>query len=858
MTSASPIQDLSENTTVQNEETTRQVETTNTFEISTQEIPVTVIDNDQVDDSDSSSGSEDFFFKNDSSAIAGNLTLDYGPTENPILIMEEETTTDSPLIDTTLLVEITTTNDVTTTSPKPTSAKADFESSAEGSGFNFEGSTSINVDDEDLYKSNELKSTHVPPEVTTGSADIPICLNSNDCPKPKTCVDGKCVCKYGFTLESDCIEYSICPGLNDLPCSGKGTCIPPDNCSKWSADNITSQPADCMGSCECFADYSGTGCSQWQSAEPPVPDKDMIGCMLDCGEFGSCEMYNETMFKCMCDEGHFGEHCELSSEENEGESSYIRGTPEPTEPTEPATSETNIFVNSTTLLFTTPPLNSTAPPMINQFSTEPTGTTIETSGPNSTNIASTESPYASTPPSLTESPTILYIAQETSTPPAGESIINSSSDMQTTTPESILQTTTLPWTKNKVENGSITQTIGIYLKDDSYHHVIDLNPEQEILIELRKIISDLYQMDDFLPKTFDVESIEFIESSLEPVISSGPKAGTDKSDETDFNNENAVRNRSKRQNKIPRVWKISMKVKYLEESDFARGLLSTDEIKIEYSRIYKMLERFARDGDYRILFGTPPNNPPDTKDITDSDNDTIETILSTASPIESNTEKIIVTSTGEPNTTESIFTESYLDNDTVDVSVNVTTIIGEVIEEATTLTMVITDKSVNNEGSGSGFGENDSEDSQQSNPSRPNGSDGSGFYGEERLTDDPDLLPDHDASPTIHPDVSFRFFMNFYLVFNFLKSCFRSKILPNGTKILYPVESWIGEDESGSADYSDDSESSMIRGDFAYKKPTELTTKPVDLFEAPPRGDIPNMPKKMMKAMDKLMVAGTR
>ena len=88
--------------------------------------------------------------------------------------------------------------------------------------------------------------------------------------------------------------------------------------------------------------------------------------------------------------------------------------------------------------------------------------------------------------------------------------------------------------------------------------------------------------------------------------------------------------------------------------------------------------------------------------------------------------------------------------------------------------------------------------------------------------------------------------------------CFRSKILPNGTKILYPVESWIGEDESGSADYSDDSDSSMIRGDFVYKKPTELKTKPLDLFEAPPRGDIPNMPKKMMKAMDKLMVAGTR
>ena len=51
----------------------------------------------------------------------------------------------------------------------------------------------------------------------------------------------------------------------------------------------------------------------------------------------------------------------------------------------------------------------------------------------------------------------------------------------------------------------------------------------------------------------------------------------------------------------------------------------------------------------------------------------------------------------------------------------------------------------------------------------------------------------------------------------------------------------------------------MIRGDFVYKKPPkEVASKPVDLFEAPPRGDIPNMPKKMMKAMDKLMVAGTR
>ena len=757
VTNLSPIQDLSQNTTVQYEETTRQVETTNTFEISTEEIPVTVIDNDHDNSGsgDSGSGSGDFFLKNDTiSAIAGNLTLDYEPTENPILIMEEDiTTTDSPLIDTTVVVEVTSTtevtNDVTTNGSSMndlTSQEVHFESSTEGSGFNFEGSSSISVDDEDLYKSNILKSvenpTDIPPEVTTGS--IPICLNSNDCPKPKTCNDGQCVCKYGFTLTSDCIEYSICPGLNNLPCSGKGTCIPPDNCSKWATDsginNATHQAADCIGTCECFADYSGTDCSQWQSAEPPVPEKDMIGCTLDCGEFGSCEMYNETMFKCMCDEGHFGDHCELSNEENEGESSYIRGTPEPTDnPIQTGfhstTSRTNTFVNSTTMLFTNPNVNSTdsAP---NQISTEPTNqiTRNSTNGhPSNVTKSFYRSTLASTEPPPTESPTILYIAQETITPP----LINSSSYAPETTPESQLQTTAMPWTKNKVENGSITQTIGIYLKDDSYHHVIDLNPEQEILIELRKIISDLYQMDDFLPKTFDVESIEFIESSLEPVVSTGPKT------------ENAVRYRSKRQNQIPKVWKISMKVKYLEESDVARGLLSTDEIKIEYSRIYKMLERFARDGDYRILFGTPPNIPTDTKRVTD-DNDTIEIEFSTEPVFQNTTNSMVISTTPSP-TTEIPLDD---DNDTLesfDASVNGSVIIGEIIKETTTQSSVENTANADMDVSGSGFGENDTEDSD-----RPDGSDGSGFYGEERLTDDPDLLGDHDASPTIHPDVSFR------------------------------------------------------------------------------------------------------
>ena len=752
VTNLSPIQDLSQNTTVQNEETTRQVETTNTFEISTQEIPVTVTDNDQGSGSGDGSRSGDLFYKNESmSAIAGNLTLDYGPTENPILIMEEDITTPVMPVDTTVVAELTTTNDVAddvTTAPQNdrTSPKVHFESSAEGSGFNFEGSTSISVDDEDLYKSNTLTTRSPPevlPEVTTGSADVPICLHSNDCPKPKTCNNGQCVCEYGFTLESDCIEYSICPGLNDLPCSGKGTCIPPDTCGKWTSNNASQQSVDCIGTCECFADYSGPDCGQWQSPEPPVPEKDMIGCTLDCGEFGSCEMYNETMFKCMCDEGHFGEHCELSNEENEGESSYISGTPEPTNnPTSKMEFQTTSepFVNSTIP-------SSSNQPTTNPMPAEMTYRNTTNSTNNQTTKAATDF-YPQSTPSVTESPptespTILYIVQETSTPP----VVNSSSYPPTTAPETLHQTTTLPWTKNKVENGSITQTIGIYLKDDSYHHVIDINPEQEILIELRKIISDLYQMDDFLPKTFDVESIEFIESSLEPVIPSSP--GT----------------RSKRQNQIPKVWKISMKVKYLEESDFARGLLSTDEIKIEYSRIYKMLERFARDGDYRILFGTPPNTPPDT-----DDNDTIETMLSTApSVFEANTTDSLLISTTNSPTTES---SSDGENDTL-VILNSTNrlllllVIGEIIEESTTKAPAEKLANPDENGSGSGFGENDSEDAVRTS-NRPDSPDGSGFYGEERLTDDPDLLGDHDASPTIHPDVSFRYFRKNFQIKNFL------------------------------------------------------------------------------------------
>ena len=36
-------------------------------------------------------------------------------------------------------------------------------------------------------------------------------------------------------------------------------------------------------------------------------------CSLDCGEFGSCEMYNSSMDKCMCDEGHYGKFCQFNS-----------------------------------------------------------------------------------------------------------------------------------------------------------------------------------------------------------------------------------------------------------------------------------------------------------------------------------------------------------------------------------------------------------------------------------------------------------------------------------------------------------------------------------------------------------------
>ena len=121
-------------------------------------------------------------------------------------------------------------------------------------------------------------------------------------------------CEFGFT-GLKCTVYTKCPGSTyDSSCSGHGTCNPPESCHFWSDSNATTNTtSDCQGSCVCEDGYSGEDCSM--RFDPLVPDMGPESkCPIDCGEHGSCEMYNETSFKCMCAEGYFGINCEYEDE----------------------------------------------------------------------------------------------------------------------------------------------------------------------------------------------------------------------------------------------------------------------------------------------------------------------------------------------------------------------------------------------------------------------------------------------------------------------------------------------------------------------------------------------------------------
>ena len=121
-------------------------------------------------------------------------------------------------------------------------------------------------------------------------------------------------CEFGFT-GLKCTVYTKCPGSTyEQPCSGHGTCNPPQSCHLWSDSKATTNATShCQGSCVCEDGYSGEDCSM--RFDPLVPDMSPESkCPIDCGEHGSCEMYNETSFKCMCAEGYFGINCEYEDE----------------------------------------------------------------------------------------------------------------------------------------------------------------------------------------------------------------------------------------------------------------------------------------------------------------------------------------------------------------------------------------------------------------------------------------------------------------------------------------------------------------------------------------------------------------
>jgi len=144
------------------------------------------------------------------------------------------------------------------------------------------------------------------------------CAETKDCHYPLHCVHGFCECPHGYD-GPDCTEYILCPTMTvDSQCSGHGTCVPPDSCEAWDESYVLDEGKriqPCTGTCECFAGFIGIDCSE--SFSPMVPsetNKETSMCPLDCGEFGSCEMYDDNMYKCMCDEGHLGKLCEIVAE----------------------------------------------------------------------------------------------------------------------------------------------------------------------------------------------------------------------------------------------------------------------------------------------------------------------------------------------------------------------------------------------------------------------------------------------------------------------------------------------------------------------------------------------------------------
>ncbi|CAG5096343.1 Oidioi.mRNA.OKI2018_I69.XSR.g14574.t2.cds [Oikopleura dioica] len=114
------------------------------------------------------------------------------------------------------------------------------------------------------------------------------------CSENEICTEGRCVCKDGFGGVKCAVKVSCAKD-----CSSHGKCILPlgRECTH----------GNCEGSCECQDDWGGESCD--------VSMKDSPKCQLDCGDHGSCEMYSDSEFKCMCREGFTGARCEIETTE---------------------------------------------------------------------------------------------------------------------------------------------------------------------------------------------------------------------------------------------------------------------------------------------------------------------------------------------------------------------------------------------------------------------------------------------------------------------------------------------------------------------------------------------------------------
>ena len=132
----------------------------------------------------------------------------------------------------------------------------------------------------------------------------PYCNNGAGCSEHGSCVNGTCICAYGFA--GDACDIKLCNSGDG--CEQHGTCV----------DGACLCDTSFAGAaCEIQLCNSGTGCGRFGSCENGtcVCDELYVGDACDtklcnggagCGEHGTC-----VDGECLCDEAHAGRHCEI-------------------------------------------------------------------------------------------------------------------------------------------------------------------------------------------------------------------------------------------------------------------------------------------------------------------------------------------------------------------------------------------------------------------------------------------------------------------------------------------------------------------------------------------------------------------